>query len=176
MGTIRHAGHRLVCEFCSVEYTAARLDQKYCSKRCNHASYNAKIKLPITSIICKLCGVFYTPLRIPSLFCSRRCGHRYRNKKEGKWVSYRYGISPSRYKDMLEEQFSLCAICKCPERSKILNIDHDHNTGQVRSLLCSLCNMALGSFHDRPELAERAALYLRNWAQLGDSNGVERRD
>lgn len=41
-------------------------------------------------------------------------------------------------------------------------VDHCHETGQVRGLLCNLCNQALGLFKDSPELLARATAYLHN--------------
>lgn len=71
------------------------------------------------------------------------------------------------YKNYLASQNNLCAICGQPEISARyrLNVDHDHITGKIRGLLCSLCNRGLGNFRDNPELLEQAIRYL----QLTDS-------
>jgi hypothetical protein len=70
-------------------------------------------------------------------------------------------------KALYESQQQCCAICKCPIRLLSgLNkgsavIDHDHETGQVRSLLCHPCNLLLGHAKDSPEVLRRAADYLQ---------------
>lgn len=75
-----------------------------------------------------------------------------------------------RYFDMTEDEFAelndiqngICAICdEAPvDDSTRLNIDHDHDSGVVRGLLCRGCNQGLGSFRDSPELLRRAIDYL----------------
>jgi Recombination endonuclease VII len=50
-----------------------------------------------------------------------------------------------------------CAICGSEEN---LHIDHDHNTGKIRALLCRSCNIGLGHFKDEPSLLVRGVDYL----------------
>lgn len=52
-----------------------------------------------------------------------------------------YGISELEYQALITEQGDLCALC---DKKKKLVVDHDHNTGKVRGLLCFRCNIALG--------------------------------
>ena len=86
--------------------------------------------------------------------------------KEIRWRRYKaalYGLTPEVYNRMLEEQGGVCAICSQPEpRCQGLSVDHDHNTGVVRGLLCSNCNTALGLFIDDPDRLARAATYLKH--------------
>jgi hypothetical protein len=67
--------------------------------------------------------------------------------------SYRYkaayGITLEEYDKMFEAQKGLCWICGNPQRSKLsehLCVDHNHETGEVRGLLCHTCNTTLGSY------------------------------
>lgn len=88
-----------------------------------------------------------------------------------------YGVSPEWYDVKLAEQGGVCAICKLPESYrdgwsgdiKLLSIDHDHDTGNVRGLLCQKCNVALGNMGDDPERVRNLARYLveRKWEQRG---------
>ena len=57
-----------------------------------------------------------------------------------------------------------CAICgiTVDPTHKQLSVDHCHNSGKVRGLLCTLCNTALGSFKDDPELLQKAINYVSN--------------
>ena len=78
----------------------------------------------------------------------------------------RYGMTPPEYEAMLEAQGGLCAICEQPETSKRggvvrrLAVDHCHETGEVRGLLCNNCNRALGMFGDSPATLAGAIAYL----------------
>lgn len=73
----------------------------------------------------------------------------------------RYGLSTSRYQYLLTRQENACAICKRPQAgSDALLVDHNHETGQVRGLLCGPCNTALGLFQDSPDVIDAALQYL----------------
>lgn len=56
-----------------------------------------------------------------------------------------YGLSVFRYREMYAMQGHKCAICldAIPEVGRGVHIDHDHDTGRVRGLLCAPCNQAL---------------------------------
>lgn len=80
----------------------------------------------------------------------------------------RYGITPEQYSRLLESQDYLCAICRKPEpnpRYEYLSVDHDHTTGEVRGLLCSLCNPMIGYAKNDPEILESAIRYLQERTQ-----------
>ena len=77
-----------------------------------------------------------------------------------------YGIDLDEYNRLLEAQGGRCAICRTPdpgpkrsnaELKPSFAVDHDHQTDQVRGLLCEKCNRGLGQFNDNPEHLEAAA-------------------
>lgn len=79
----------------------------------------------------------------------------------------RFGITSDQYEAMLKAQGGVCAICKKPEtarhndgRVRRLSVDHDHRTLRVRSLLCSRCNIAIGSFLENQHSLAAAIKYL----------------
>lgn len=77
------------------------------------------------------------------------------------WLK-KYGITPAEYAEMLFLQDGTCKICKQPPKGdRRLCVDHDHDTGKVRGLLCNTCNAGLGQFGDSVELLERAIEYLK---------------
>lgn len=72
-----------------------------------------------------------------------------------------YGLTLERYNRMLLDQGGVCAICSQPcESRRSLSVDHNHDTGEVRGLLCCHCNRGLGSFRDRADLTDKATGYL----------------
>jgi hypothetical protein len=75
-----------------------------------------------------------------------------------------YGISLEEYDNMLESQLGCCAICAMtPEKNgRRLDVDHCHETGRVRGLLCASCNLGIGKFKDNPSLLAEAIKYLVN--------------
>ena len=88
---------------------------------------------------------------------------RNRNKLRAKGYDLKkvHGISLAHYEQMLHDQGGGCAICGGQDEHFRLAVDHCHDGGGVRGLLCSKCNRGLGLFCDRPERLEAAASYLR---------------
>lgn len=76
-----------------------------------------------------------------------------------------HGLIPEQLEAMLEGQGGRCAICGRLPGKRRLAIDHDHETNQVRELLCGPCNQGLGFFGDDPDLLMKAASYLRKHHQ-----------
>lgn len=73
-----------------------------------------------------------------------------------------YGLSDAEFSVLLDEQRGCCAICQTTleESRNGLVIDHDHETGAVRGLLCGPCNSGIGHLGDNGETVWRAAIYL----------------
>ena len=73
----------------------------------------------------------------------------------------RYGITKEQYNLILAGQDFKCAICgKEYNWNKKLDVDHDHNTGKIRGLLCGNCNRGLGLFKDNKLIIKNAINYL----------------
>lgn len=81
-----------------------------------------------------------------------------------------YGVTLDWYNQKFKEQDGVCAICKEPETAVIrgksisLAVDHCHNTGAARGLLCTKCNQGLGLFRDKIDTLESAVRYLKGSA------------
>lgn len=79
------------------------------------------------------------------------------------WRFRKYKISLSEYNCMVEMQGGQCGICK---EKKKLYVDHCHETGKVRGLLCQLCNSGLGLMKDNIATLKNAIIYLNNAASV----------
>jgi hypothetical protein len=91
-----------------------------------------------------------------------------RRRANRKTTAGRYGLTHEQYEGMHEAQGGVCKICKKPETCKgnngeikMLAIDHSHETGEVRGLLCNNCNRAIGLLGDDVDTLLNAVEYLR---------------
>lgn len=88
-----------------------------------------------------------------------------KNSKEYRVRVYKrkYNITTDDYDQMLAEQNGSCKIYGRIEidNGKHFAVDHNHETGEIRGLLCCKCNQALGLLNDDSELLSKASLYLK---------------
>lgn len=112
---------------------------------------------------CRYCENIFEPKAPSHLYCSDECsanGVIQRHYRKSYNLSYKEVIK------LRNEQNNVCAICKKPgfmmnQRVKSgLNVDHCHETGVVRGMLCHNCNRALGLFQDNISLLQEAINYL----------------
>jgi hypothetical protein len=84
-------------------------------------------------------------------------------EKRNRHLIKMFGITVEQEQFMLAAQGGVCAICGGPPTSKhkVFHVDHDHETGIIRGLLCGSCNRALGLFRDSVTILENAAAYLK---------------
>ena len=120
---------------------------------------------------CSHCGEEFTPYHPRQKLCSRECQRIISRKSTRDWelnnpdkfldskLRSRYGITVKDYSNMYEKQNGKCAICDNSHDK--LDVDHCHETGVVRGLLCGVCNRALGMFGDNIKGLMKAIKYLR---------------
>ena len=80
----------------------------------------------------------------------------------------RRGITPEQLVDRYERQEGCCAICKAEVALMESAIDHNHETGEFRGILCKQCNRALGMFKDSTKTLRSAVEYLEAFGSYGD--------
>jgi len=93
---------------------------------------------------------------------------REKNKKDPLFnrrqnLKRKFRITLEQYDKILKEQEGICIICKVPPNGANLAVDHDHNTGKIRGLLCNKCNNGLGCFNDNIFKLKAAINYLESW-------------
>lgn len=120
----------------------------------------------MTSKQCKDCGSTTRALNNPGPRCTT-CWRAELKARDERDFDLRlqklYGIDANTYWDIYEFQNGKCYICqRATGKTKRLSVDHSHETGEVRGLLCSLDNRMLGHARDNSEFFDRAAEYLRN--------------
>lgn len=113
---------------------------------------------------CKTCKQVFTPTNPCNIYCSPKC------KGKNSYYMLNYGITDADLARMKEEQDHKCYLCGSEgfvigknNHSEKLAVDHCHDTGKVRRLLCPNCNRALGLFKDNPDVLRKAANYLEEF-------------
>lgn len=77
-----------------------------------------------------------------------------------------FGITLEYWKEMIRAQNNQCEICKRPFGQHVIaSVDHCHETGAIRSLLCRRCNAGIGGLRDSIPLVESALRYLKRFAK-----------
>jgi len=155
------------CKTCGTKFTAKYNGEGYCSEPCREVGYE-KAKLAGQAaareryyankqpheLSCAWCETsFESESKVK--YCSDQC------RKEATTHNARlrtYGLSKGQYEALLERSGGLCEICQEKEAQ---HIDHCHDTGAVRGLLCQQCNHGLGNFSDNINTLERAITYLK---------------
>ena len=136
-------------------------DYLYCCKKCNilkpnseyHAKVRGKIIRPYNSV-CKVCQSEYSKSR------EKVCKERRREQK----LKWNFGLTLEQYNALLNNQNHKCAICGIPQvnLNRNFDVDHDHETGKVRALLCHNCNVAIGLMKENINIMENAIDYLKS--------------
>lgn len=151
-----------VCPTCGESYQPYRSTQRACSRKC-------LLKLPDRQAAAR--AYHSDPANRERKNAARRIASATdpeRRAAQNRAANLRrnYGLTPEHYDEMFAAQNGVCALCGSPadpngvRAASRLHVDHDHETGRVRALLCNHCNRALGYFRDDPELMQRASLYV----------------
>ncbi len=98
------------------------------------------------------------------------------NVKNNRLKSH-YGIDLDWYNETLSKQGNGCAICGTKEpggaaTNGYFHVDHDHETGKPRGLLCHACNTSLGGFKESTDLLQKAIDYLKSFLICSGSSAV----
>ena len=160
---------------------------KPCAKVWHAARYNSCAEKEVISKPCKKCFVTNKDKHGACIPCKRAAAKIYSQTDAGKlvvrlgkerrkeaykprqkkWARERalkkhYSMTQQDYDLMFAKQNGCCAICGIHQSKvkKTLSVDHCHNTGIIRGLLCNNCNLGLGKFKDSIITLEVAITYL----------------
>lgn len=154
--------HPRPCSLCGVVYdetgyyanNRCRDGYERRCKKCHNARSNASRRKRVE----ELGG--YAALHDPVK--RRQSEAKYRQKNPERFRAaqrrFKYGITADEYAEMVEASKGLCAICRKPMKRPC--IDHCHETGKVRGLLCHNCNVGIGNLRDDPDIMRAAIRYL----------------
>ena len=115
----------------------------------------------------------------PEILSMQRARKRIKdmNVRQNIQLRHHYDITLDAYNEVLAAQGGVCVICQefnVTERSNRLVVDHDHESGVLRGLLCHRCNCGLGYFKDNVALVSRAIAYLEGFDGNTEGSWVDR--
>jgi len=93
-----------------------------------------------------------------------------RQKERRNNLKYKFGLTVQQYDKMFQDQGGECKICSIAQSQlkKKLCVDHNHDTGRIRGLLCDSCNRAMGLLKESIPVIEKIIDYLKKDAELED--------
>ncbi|KMS70823.1 endonuclease VII [Streptomyces viridochromogenes] len=159
----RPDGLQVWCRECVAEYGATRYRPR---REAMGKQVREKVDAPAGHKLCRTCGEvkshseWHRNGTAPDGLSTRcKACRAVRGRQDHLWR--KYGITEAERDELVASQGGVCCICLAalPE-----HVDHCHETGRVRGVLCFSCNAALGQFKDRPDVIRRAAAYVEGIA------------
>ena len=102
---------------------------------------------------------------------------KYYRKNKHNILKRKYNITLKDYENMLFEQNNICFICNekivsqfTNENNNVACIDHNHETGKVRALLCRSCNSGIGYFKEKISILKSAINYIKKFDNYDNKN------
>jgi len=150
------------CEYCKKDFEAKRNNTRYCSRACNKKQYYIDNKEEISNAY----KIYYQNNLDGILQQKKEYYIENQNdilvQKKEYIVQKRYRITLYDKQQIYKKQNGLCKICCVPIPMDSISccIDHNHNTGKIRGILCNRCNFALGMCKDDVLILQAAIRYL----------------
>lgn len=157
------------CDRCGGRYVPTRQASRWCSERCGWRGRNAEKQARTREgrgpVQCAECATAIPDAgRYDRKYCAECRPIVNRRNAQRSHLQLTYGMTPEDYAERLEAQGHRCAICGTTEpRGKaadVFKVDHCHETGAVRGLLCDQCNRGLGFLGDDPDRLMAGVAYL----------------
>ncbi|MFE9609261.1 endonuclease VII domain-containing protein [Streptomyces sp. NPDC006012] len=169
----RRDGLQVHCRECVAEYSAAHYRRR---REAMGKPVRERPEVPAWHKLCRVCGEVkprseWHRNATASDGLSTSCkAHRAVRGRQGR-LKRQYGLTEAERNASTASQGGVCCICLAAPPA---HVDHCHETGRVRGVLCFSCNAALGQFKDQPEVMRRAAAYVEGnaWKPTLVSPGV----
>ncbi|MER5719219.1 endonuclease VII domain-containing protein [Streptomyces sp. NPDC002132] len=159
----RRDGLQVHCRECVAAYSAAHYRWRQAARG---KTVREKVDVPDGHKLCRTCGEIKPHTEwhrnaTASDGLSTRCKACRAVRGRQDHLKRKYGLTEAERDELVSSQGGVCCIClaAAPE-----HVDHCHQTGRVRGVLCFSCNAALGQFKDRPDAIRRAAAYVEGIA------------
>ncbi|MFF7799443.1 endonuclease VII domain-containing protein [Streptomyces olivaceus] len=171
----RRDGLQVRCRECVAEYSAAHYRRR---REALGRTVREKVEVPAGHKLCRSCGEVkphseWHRNATASDGLSTRCKACRAVEGRAGHLKRQYGITEMERDALVASQGGACCICLAAPAA---HVDHCHETGRVRGVLCFSCNAALGQFKDRPDAIRRAAAYVEGnaWKPTLVAPGVYR--
>lgn len=149
------------CRECGESIDGRPLQAKFCSRLCLRRRFEREKRRQRNINLARTCPVCSVPMGDLDpgfkIYCSEKCRHLNERAKL-------YNANATELHQRSQDQGHRCAICRtdAPGGKGGFHVDHCHDAGVVRGLLCHHCNVALGNFKDDVELLRAAVAYLEH--------------
>ncbi|MGW7334496.1 endonuclease VII domain-containing protein [Streptomyces sp. NPDC054808] len=159
----RGDGLQVRCRECVAEYSAARYRRR---REALGLTVREKADVPVGHKLCRACGEVkphseWHRNATASDGLATRCKACRAIQGRAGHLKRHYGLTEAERDQLIADQGGVCCICLTAPAA---HVDHCHETGRVRGVLCFSCNAALGQFKDRPDAIRRAAAYVEGIA------------
>ncbi|MCQ4204655.1 endonuclease VII domain-containing protein [Streptomyces sp. NPDC058783] len=159
----RGDGLQVRCRECVAEYSAARYRRR---REAMGLTVREKADVPAGHKLCRACGEVkphseWHRNATASDGLATRCKAFRAIQGRAGHLRRHYGLTEAERDQLIADQGGVCCICLAAPAA---HVDHCHETGRVRGVLCFSCNAALGQFKDRPDAIRRAAAYVEGIA------------
>ncbi|MFF2524318.1 endonuclease VII domain-containing protein [Streptomyces liangshanensis] len=150
-------GLQAYCRGCSAEYS-----RRYHASQDAEPPLPAKAKAPPGHKRCPRCHEVkphadWERNRTSSDGYASYCKICRAQRNRASYFTRKYGITEAQRDEMISSQMGICTICLA---APAVHVDHCHETGRVRGVLCFNCNSAIGKLGDDPDTLRRAIAYL----------------
>lgn len=164
-----HNGERYTkgaaCVHCVALKRGITLDRRNRSNRNDALANAARSEGRLTYIPATPCRHGHSERWVDSnncVACDAAQREKWKDAKRFARLLKEYGLSKERYFKLVDAQASCCKLCGVHSANPFaLHVDHCHESGRVRGLLCGKCNQGIGLLGHSPELLKKAALYCQ---------------